>query len=182
MRFRANPVVITTDIEKALLHEGLNEDDPYATRFLWLSNPSDQTRYLQTYIYIAKTENVRKKDTDMNTKVLGMLWNSKSDDLMYQKCEILLRDIVREILKHSSKICESLGLLSPLIIRAKTLIQDLWKSKLDWDEQVPENLKATWINVASDLQKGTQIVFPRYNFQVILLRNDLNYTNFAMRV
>ncbi|XP_071124284.1 uncharacterized protein [Mytilus edulis] len=53
MRFRANPVVITTDIEKALLHEGLNEDDPYATRFLWLSNPSDQTRYLQTYRFIS---------------------------------------------------------------------------------------------------------------------------------
>ncbi|XP_071153450.1 uncharacterized protein [Mytilus edulis] len=46
------------------------------------------------------------------------------------------------------------------------LIQELWKSKLDWDEPVPENFKATWINVASDLEKATQIVFPRYYFSV----------------
>ncbi|XP_063426809.1 uncharacterized protein LOC134710384 [Mytilus trossulus] len=246
MRFRANPVAITIDIEKAFLHVGLNEDDRDATRFLWLSNPSDPTSNLQTYRFksvlfgatcspfmlndtilkhlhrynsttatlmerdlyvdniltslqneddantyykeartmmkeagfnlrswtsnsenirtLAKTENVL--DKDINTKVLGMLSNSKSDDLMYQKCEIQLRDIVtkKEILKHSSKIYDPLGILSPVTIRTKMLIQDLWKSKLDWDEPVPENFKATWINVASDLEKATQIVFPRYYF------------------
>jgi hypothetical protein len=43
IRFRANPVAITTDIEKAFLHVGLKEDDRDVTRFLWLSDPSDST-------------------------------------------------------------------------------------------------------------------------------------------
>ncbi|VDI40841.1 Hypothetical predicted protein [Mytilus galloprovincialis] len=49
---------------------------------------------------LAKTENVL--DTDINTKVLGMLWNSKSDDRMYQKCEIQLRDIEIDL---SNRLC-----------------------------------------------------------------------------
>ncbi|XP_063447041.1 uncharacterized protein LOC134726564 [Mytilus trossulus] len=48
-RFRANPVTITMEIEKAFLHDGLNDDDRDVTRFLWLSNPSDPSSNLQTY-------------------------------------------------------------------------------------------------------------------------------------
>ena len=51
LRFRVNQVAITTDIEKAFLHVGFNEADRDATRFLWLSEPSDPTSRLQTYIF-----------------------------------------------------------------------------------------------------------------------------------
>ena len=49
IRFRANPVAFTTDIEKAFLHIGLKEADRDTTRFLWLSDPSDPNSPLKAY-------------------------------------------------------------------------------------------------------------------------------------
>uniref|UniRef100_A0A914X9D3 Peptidase aspartic putative domain-containing protein n=1 Tax=Plectus sambesii TaxID=2011161 RepID=A0A914X9D3_9BILA len=39
MRFRKSPIALTTDIEKAFLQVGLQEEDRDVTRFLWLKNP-----------------------------------------------------------------------------------------------------------------------------------------------
>ncbi|XP_052221906.1 uncharacterized protein LOC127838296 [Dreissena polymorpha] len=41
LRFCLHRYAVSTDIEKALLHVGLHEKDRDATRFLWLSDPSD---------------------------------------------------------------------------------------------------------------------------------------------
>ena len=49
VRFRMNPVVMVTDIEKAFLHIGLHENDRDMTRFLWLSDPEDPKSELTTY-------------------------------------------------------------------------------------------------------------------------------------
>ncbi|XP_032227954.1 uncharacterized protein LOC116611647 [Nematostella vectensis] len=49
VRFRANPIGISTDIEKAFLHVRLSEADRDMTRFLWLSDPGDPESEFQTY-------------------------------------------------------------------------------------------------------------------------------------
>ncbi|CAG2243196.1 unnamed protein product [Mytilus edulis] len=54
--------------------------------------------------------------------------------------------------------------LSPVTIRAKILIQELWKCGLDWDELIPDNLKTTWTDLTKDLEKAIQFTIPRYYF------------------
>ena len=49
LRFRLNHFAITTDIEKALLHVGLCEEDRNVTHFLWLSHPSDVRSQLSLF-------------------------------------------------------------------------------------------------------------------------------------
>ncbi|XP_060591843.1 uncharacterized protein LOC132746638 [Ruditapes philippinarum] len=49
LRFRLGRYAVSTDIEKAFLHVGLHEDDRDATRFLWLSDPTDHKSQLVTY-------------------------------------------------------------------------------------------------------------------------------------
>ncbi|XP_048590376.1 uncharacterized protein LOC125573710 [Nematostella vectensis] len=49
VRFRAHPIAISTDIEKAFLHARLSEADRDMTRFLWLSDPSCPESEFQTY-------------------------------------------------------------------------------------------------------------------------------------
>ena len=248
IRFRDNPVAITTDIEKAFLHVGLKEDDRDVTRFLWLSDPSDPASSLQTYRFksvlfgascspfilnatllkhlrqntcktagtmerdlyvdnilssvesddealtyytearqimaeagfnlrtwssnsdklrnLAREENVL--DMDRNTKVLGMLWNSENDNLMYPErnfsASIGENVTKRAILKHSSQIYDPLGLLTPVTIRAKTLIQDLWKGGFDWDEKVPESHRKTWTDLVTDIDEIMSTSIPRTYF------------------
>ncbi|XP_071132834.1 uncharacterized protein [Mytilus edulis] len=124
----------------------------------WTSN-SEKVRTL------AATENVL--DTDEETKILGMRWNSVTDELFYPKREILnSSEIVtkREILKHSSRIYDPLGLLSPVTIRNKILLQDIWKRGFDWDQKVDEDIRISWMDLAKDVEQVTHEVFNRYLF------------------
>lgn len=46
----------------------------------------------------------------------------------------------RNILSQISQLFDPLGLLGPIILSAKLLIQELWKSQIDWDSSVPMNI------------------------------------------
>lgn len=50
-----------------------------------------------------------------------------------------------------SKIFDSLGLLGPLTLTAKVLIQKIWQLKLDWYETVPMNIHTAWTQFESQL-------------------------------
>ena len=49
VRFRLHEFTVTTDIEKAFLHVGLQEKDRDFTRFLWLENSTNPNSQLTTY-------------------------------------------------------------------------------------------------------------------------------------
>jgi len=71
-------------------------------------------------------------DTDEQTKILGMRWNSDEDTLCFPLRYIPVVEIVtkREILQHISKIYDPLGILSPVTIRTKVLLQELWENEV----------------------------------------------------
>lgn len=50
-----------------------------------------------------------------------------------------------------------MGLISPIIIVAKLLIQDLWKIKHNWDNPVPEELKNKWDEFRASLSSLDKI-------------------------
>ncbi|XP_071165983.1 uncharacterized protein [Mytilus edulis] len=93
-------------------------------------------------------------DTDKEAKILGMRLNVETDELSYAKrvlSSVSSNITKREILKESSKIFDPLRFLSPVSIRAKILMQDLWKERYDWDETLPENLQLQWKDLAKDI-------------------------------
>ncbi|XP_063415856.1 uncharacterized protein LOC134697507 [Mytilus trossulus] len=124
--------------------------------------------------WTSNNENVRNLaikedvlDTDKEAKILGMRWNVETDELSYAKrvLPFVSSNITkREILKESSKIFDPLGFLSPVSIRAKILMQDLWKECYDWDEPLPENLQLQWMDLAKDIGIVTSMKLPRQYF------------------
>jgi len=88
-------------------------------------------------------------DTDGATKVLGLRWNAKADTFCFPQKDISVVEIVtkREILQHTSKIYDPLGILLPVTIRTKALVQELWKMK--------------WCDLA-DLNTATSYSIDRY--------------------
>ncbi|XP_054723428.1 uncharacterized protein LOC129233424 [Uloborus diversus] len=97
-------------------------------------------------------------------KVLGLRWNPTLDDFTYN---IHFSDkhrafpTKRSILSSVSSIFDPLGWLSPFIITAKILIQDLWKCQLSWDDPVPPELKERWINYSNDISQLEPVTVPR---------------------
>lgn len=51
----------------------------------------------------------------------------------------------RSILSEIARIFDPLGLLGPITLYAKKLMQDVWKCQLDWDESVPQNIYSDWL-------------------------------------
>ena len=70
----------------------------------------------------------------------------------------------REVLQETAKVFDPLGLLQPVTVAAKILIQKLWKEGIDWDEPLPPSLDQKWRAVATEIGDGTKLEFPRRYF------------------
>ncbi|CAK9814704.1 hypothetical protein ANTQUA_LOCUS8181, partial [Anthophora quadrimaculata] len=92
-------------------------------------------------------------DLDQTIKTLGIHWNARRDTLAYSVREStpLNRVTKRTILSKIATLFDPLGLLGPIIIRAKLIMQSLWKIQLNWDESVPADIHTEWCTYWQDL-------------------------------
>ncbi|KRY04490.1 hypothetical protein T12_1481, partial [Trichinella patagoniensis] len=94
---------------------------------------------------------------------LGMSWNCKNDELSYNiSMEINEKKeyTKREVLSAASRIYDPLGYLTPFVIRAKTLIQELWKRGLRWEDPIPHDLKTTWTRWITEWKEIENVQIP----------------------
>lgn len=116
----------------------------------WASNEED----LLAGMSVSSTSNqTLDLDKDGTTKTLGIKWNPTKNVFQY---EIRLKSSrvysKRIILSNIASIFDPLGLLAPVIITAKIMIQHLWKLKIDWDESLPSDIYTKWSDYVMKLQ------------------------------
>lgn len=89
----------------------------------------------------------------MSTKVLGLTWHSEADTLQYKAiCDSEPEGITkRNMLSIITQIFYPLGLIGPVTIKAKIMMQYLWRLKIDWDTLLPEPLRITWASYHQQL-------------------------------
>jgi hypothetical protein len=68
----------------------------------------------------------------------------------------------RTILSTISKLFDPLGLIGPIITKAKILLQKLWLLKIDWNQSVPENIKNLWLQFVEELPSLHDISISRF--------------------
>ncbi|XP_055623647.1 uncharacterized protein LOC129767058 [Toxorhynchites rutilus septentrionalis] len=101
----------------------------------------------------------RKKD---EVKILGLRWNSKVDVFGFQsELQMHTKITKRNVLSDIQKIYDPLGMLSPLVVHGKLIMQDIWSQKLDWDEPLPEAIADKWRWFCVQISEIHNIVFPR---------------------
>lgn len=99
---------------------------------------------------------------DTTIKTLGVFWDASTDTIRFTVKPISTHKITkRTILSETAKIFDPLGLLAPVIITAKIILQRLWTEKLDWDESLPLELHTEWLQYYQQLPSLTQVSFPR---------------------
>ena len=68
----------------------------------------------------------------------------------------------RGILSLVSSIFDPLDILTPSILEAKLIIQDLWKKNFDYDKSIPEDLLKRWKRLLDNFLGIKNISIPRW--------------------
>ncbi|XP_036146042.1 uncharacterized protein LOC118646697 [Monomorium pharaonis] len=102
-------------------------------------------------------------DLDSDFKLLGILWDRDNDTFLFSHDSSQLSQTVtkRSLLAEVSRLFDPLGLLGPIIVIAKILLQDLWQAGTNWDESIPQEIHTRWIQFRLQLPNLTRVRIPR---------------------
>lgn len=73
-------------------------------------------------------------------KMLGLFWNPHNGTYQYKvnnPSHQITLITKRNILSSIATIFDPLGLIGPVVITAKIIMQKLWQKEINWDEQLP---------------------------------------------
>ncbi|XP_073816668.1 uncharacterized protein [Musca autumnalis] len=98
------------------------------------------------------------------TKALGLVWDPKADTLIFtfmptQECSVVTK---RTILSCIARLYDPMGLIGPVISKAKVIMQTLWKHNLQWDESLAQSLHTAWSQFVSQFTNLHKFIFPRF--------------------
>ena len=104
-------------------------------------------------------QKIKEDKTEANkvVKVLGLVWDSENDSLslaidkLIEETKHLQNITKRKALSIASKLFDPLGFVEPITVKAKIMIQELWKLKIGWDDNLPEEQKIKWEKWISEL-------------------------------
>ncbi|XP_004521657.1 uncharacterized protein LOC101451129 [Ceratitis capitata] len=101
---------------------------------------------------------------DKDVYALGLVWNTADDHFTFA---INLKErpatlTKRAFLSDVSTLFDPLGLLAPVTIRSKIWFQEIWRSGVDWDDLVPDDISAQWLEHRSGLLQLTKLKVNRW--------------------
>lgn len=112
----------------------------------WISN---SRAVLETIPEAERAPSVVDLNPDDNLpseKALGIIWDI-NDDMIKFRVKISDKPLTRRgILSVLSSIFDPIGLLSPVMLKAKIIIQNLCRAKLAWDDTIPQIYSDQWHN------------------------------------
>ena len=93
---------------------------------------------------------------------------------MIRKSEAITKLTKRSRISFASKLFDHLRYVEPITVKAKIMIQDLWKQNLSWDEDVPSEHKDQWLNWISDISNLTSVEIRRPYFLTSISNRQLH--------
>ena len=106
-------------------------------------------------------------DTNTTVNILGIQWTTQTDLLHLAPTNpTSVNNLVtkREVLQQSCKTFDPIGFATPVTIRAKILIQTLWRKGVDWDEPLDNALRQEWFSIFKDIISLSNLMIPRQYF------------------
>ena len=90
-------------------------------------------------------------------KVLGILWDKQSNQLMFDFNDICSKfieeSIKRSIIQSLTSIYDLVSHIAPIIVKMKILFQDICIDKFTWDEELPLEFCSRWKENFFDLEE-----------------------------
>lgn len=100
----------------------------------WMANSHELLQTIPTDFRLVEDPRTWKPHTSLSMhSTLGLLWYPESDTFGYRVPENRSDVVTRRTVLSDTRIFDPLGWLSPVVIRAKILVQSTWLTRLDWD-------------------------------------------------
>ena len=149
---------LTNDIDTVLKTGGFKVKD-------WISN-----KMLKEKVNGEAEKEINMFNGD-EEKVLGTLWNFKTDKFHFRVAADLVKlnnspshvqkMTKRMILSQVARIYDPIGFAAAFIVRTKIGMQRLWQLGLDWDDEVPLAVQETWISLLREIKELNTVSFER---------------------
>ena len=128
----------------------------------WLSNNRE---VLKTIPQEDRVKNIRSLDLNRDPlpaeRALGMRWKVESDTFGYS-IDLQERPATRRgILSTVSSVYDPLGLIAPVILPAKHILQSLCQQKLGWDQPIPCGYLIRWQEWLKEITKLSEFEVDR---------------------
>lgn len=134
----------------------------------WVTNDSELSSYFASHENIngqgvkSNEDDASYCDTilphaDKNATVLGLRWDSNTDEFVFdfnnllQKC-LEMKKTKRGLLSTAASVFDPLGIVAPVTARIKTIFQFLCSDKLSWDDNIPQNILTIWEKFVEELK------------------------------
>ncbi|GFV80733.1 reverse transcriptase domain-containing protein [Trichonephila clavipes] len=102
-------------------------------------------------------------NTESAMKTLGISWKPTGDYFMFKVSTPSIASYTkRDVLSVIARLYGPLGLIGPVISKAKIFVQKLWLRKLNWEEFLPDAIAPEWINFVSSLKALEELKIDRY--------------------
>jgi hypothetical protein len=128
----------------------------------WCSNCSALLSDIPESVHQLSSKNFDKVNNTY-IKTLGLSYDVHTDTLN-MKCPVTEKQksfTKREMLSFISKFFDPLGLVGPVLVQAKYLMQQVWFENLKWDDVLPEYLNSKMVDFTNNLIDMSYISVPR---------------------
>ena len=133
----------------------------------WISNsPAVLASVPETLRANTTTVDLDVEHTHAVERTLGLRWDTATDTLRVQPVAAKISRPGKSMTKRQAlstvmAVFDPLGLLACFTIRARVLLQDIWRSGIGWDDELPTSIKVRWDEWCQDLQSLCKVNIPR---------------------
>ncbi|KAI4472461.1 hypothetical protein M0802_016801 [Mischocyttarus mexicanus] len=125
----------------------------------WKSNSRDFSHLSSTHSDLSPVHSF----DDLTTKILGISWNSQKDVFTFDGTISFHQAVTKRIiLSEMAQLFDPLGLLSPVVIKAKILMQRLLLEKVGWDDELTPDIIHEWSQLRQHLARLSVLETPRW--------------------
>lgn len=138
----------------------------------WVSNSKVVMNSIPENLVSKDVKNLKVDETYVE-RVLGLYWNPVDDcftfSVSFKKVDAHIvsgerTPTKREVLQVVMSVFDPLQFLGPLIIKGKFLLQDIWRSGIDWDDIIGESLQGKWLVWLNEVKQIHQLKIQRCYF------------------
>lgn len=128
----------------------------------WCSNSNSLLKFINSSKLSSEAYDIKVEG--VSNKILGISWNSEADafSISLPDVAICTSATKRDVLSKIVQMFDPLGLIGPIIVNAKMIMQEIWKANIGWDTQLNDSLLTTWNFYFQNIAQLKCLKIPRY--------------------